>query len=58
MPKIHEGDLKGDRHRFGVVVSKFNGAVTEKLLEGALAVLKEHGVREEDIEIAKVPGAF
>jgi len=58
MAKIHEGDLKGNRHRFGVVVSKFNEKVTGKLLEGALAVLKEHGVREDDIVIAKVPGAF
>jgi len=58
MAKIHEGALKGDRHRFGVVVSKFNEKVTEKLLEGALAVLKKHGVRDEDIRIAKVPGAF
>ncbi len=58
MINIHEGGLNGDRHRFGVVVGKFNEKVTEKLLEGALAVLKEHGVREEDIKIAKVPGAF
>jgi len=58
MAKIHEGPLKGDRHRFGVVVSKFNEKVTEKLLEGALAVLKKHGVKDEDIKIAKVPGAF
>lgn len=58
MAKIHEGNLKGDRHRFGVVVSKFNDKVTEKLLEGALAALKEHAVRDEDVKIAKVPGAF
>ncbi|MBI3610111.1 MAG: 6,7-dimethyl-8-ribityllumazine synthase [Nitrospirae bacterium] len=58
MIKIHEGDLKSDHRRFGVVVSKFNGEVTEKLLEGALAALRKHGVREKDIEIARVPGAF
>jgi 6,7-dimethyl-8-ribityllumazine synthase len=58
MVKTHEADLKGDRRRFGVVVSRFNGEVTERLLEGALAVLRKHGVRDDDIEIAKVPGAF
>jgi len=58
MVKIHEGRLKGDRHRFGIVVSKFNPEVTAKLLEGALRNLRKRGVREEDIEIAKVPGAF
>lgn len=58
MVRIREGGLQGEHHRIGIVVSKFNGEVTERLLKGALAVLKKHGVREEDIEITKVPGAF
>jgi 6,7-dimethyl-8-ribityllumazine synthase len=58
MVKVHEGRLKGDRHRFGIVISKFNREVTSKLLEGALKSLRKHGVKEEDIEIAEVPGAF
>ena len=58
MVKIHSGRLKGDGHRFGIVVSKFNRRATAKLLEGALKSLRKHGVKEEDIEIAEVPGAF
>jgi len=58
MVKIHAGRLKGDRHRFGIVISKFNRKVTALLLGGALKSLRKHGVREEDIEIAEVPGAF
>lgn len=58
MVKIYEGSLDGERERFGIVVSKFNGDVTDKLLVSALGVLRSHGVREEDIEITRVPGAF
>ena len=56
--RSYEGVLKGDRLRFGVVVGKFNGEVTERLLEGAVAALLKHGVQEKDVEIVKVPGAF
>ncbi|HTN44006.1 MAG TPA: 6,7-dimethyl-8-ribityllumazine synthase [Nitrospiria bacterium] len=58
MVKVHGGRLRGGRHRFGIVISKFNHEVTSKLLEGALTSLRKHGVKEEDIEIAEVPGAF
>jgi len=58
MVKVHSGRLKSDRHRFGIVISKFNRKVTAKLLEGALKSLRKHGVKDEDIEIAEVPGAF
>jgi 6,7-dimethyl-8-ribityllumazine synthase len=58
MVKIYEGSLEGGRERFGIVVSKFNGDMTDRLLESALGVLRSHGVREKDIEIARVPGAF
>jgi 6,7-dimethyl-8-ribityllumazine synthase len=58
MVKIYEGNLEGGRERFGIVVSKFNADVTDRLLEGALGALRSHGVREENIEIARVPGAF
>ncbi len=56
--KVSEGDPKGNGLKIGVVVSKFNESVTGKLLDGALAVLREGGVRDEDIHIVKVPGAF
>jgi 6,7-dimethyl-8-ribityllumazine synthase len=44
--------------RFGVVVSQFNGLVTERLQAGAIDSLCRHGVREEDIDVVQVPGAF
>jgi 6,7-dimethyl-8-ribityllumazine synthase len=44
--------------RFGVVVSRFNSAVTDKLLEGALDALKRAQVADADIEVVRVPGAF
>ena len=48
----------GAGKRFGIVVARFNHFVTEPLLEGALAALKDYGVRQEDITIARVPGTF
>ncbi|MDI6605112.1 6,7-dimethyl-8-ribityllumazine synthase [Aceticella autotrophica] len=56
--KIYEGKLIGEEKKFGIVVSRFNEFITNKLLEGALDALKRHGVKEEDIEIAWTPGAF
>jgi 6,7-dimethyl-8-ribityllumazine synthase len=58
MPKILEGQLIGKGKRFGIVVSRFNDFITEKLLGGALDALARTGVKEEDIHIVKVPGAF
>ncbi len=55
---ILEGAPTGARRSVGVVVSRFNGAVTSKLLEGALAELDEAGVAREAITIMPVPGAF
>lgn len=56
--KVFEGKLIGQGLRFGIVVSRFNEFITNRLLSGALDALKRHGVREEDIEVAWVPGAF
>lgn len=53
-----EGTLDASGLRFGIVVSKFNEFVTERLLAGALEVLHKAGAESETIEIAKVPGAF
>ncbi|HDD45387.1 MAG TPA: 6,7-dimethyl-8-ribityllumazine synthase [Candidatus Desulfofervidus auxilii] len=58
MPKIWEGDLLASGLRFGIVVSRFNEFMTQRLLEGALDALIRHGAKEEDIEIVRVPGAF
>jgi len=56
--KCFEGMLLGKGLKFGLVVSRFNEFITNKLLEGALDALKRHGVDENDIEVALVPGSF
>lgn len=58
MPKVYEGRLIGEGLRFALVVGRFNEFITHKLLAGALDALYRHGVREEDIEVAWVPGSF
>lgn len=56
--KILEGYFDGRELKFAIVVSRFNVFITQKLLEGALDVLKRHHVSEEQIYVAWVPGAF
>jgi len=58
MSKRFEGMLQGKGLKFGVVASRFNEFFTKKLLEGAQDALLRHGVNEEDIEVAWVPGSF
>ncbi len=58
MNKHFEGMLLGKGLKFGVVVSRFNEFFTKKLLEGAQDALLRHGVSEDDIDIAWVPGSF
>lgn len=48
----------GQGLRFGLVAGRFNEFITNKLLSGALDALNRHGVLDEDIEVAWVPGAF
>lgn len=56
--KIFEGKLVSQNIRIGIVASRFNEFITAKLLSGAYDGLKRHGVLEEDIHTAWVPGAF
>ena len=58
MGKNFEGVLLGKGLKFGLVASRFNEFITKELLEGAQDALLRHGVNEEDIEIAWVPGSF
>lgn len=58
MVNIIEGKLSGAGLKFGIVVSRFNSFITERLQDGAIDALVRHGVKENDIDIAKVPGAF
>ena len=58
MARVIEGKLWGEGFRFGIVISRFNGFITERLLEGAIDGLARHGVRDDDIDVLRVPGAF
>lgn len=58
MVDVREGALDGRGLRLAVVASRFNSAVTERLLAGALDGLREHGVAEEATRVVRVPGAF
>ena len=57
-PRVVVGALDGRGLRIGVVVSRFNDFISERLLQGALDCLLRHGVAEGDITVAQVPGAF
>ena len=52
------GGLEGQGLKIGIIVSRFNGRVTSRLLEGARAALATHGVDDQDITVASVPGSF
>lgn len=56
--KTFEGNLVAEGLRFAVIVGRFNEFIGGKLLSGALDALKRHGVEDNSIEIAWVPGAF
>ena len=58
MSNLFEGVLLGKELKFGMVVSRFNEFITKKLLEGAQDALLRHGVSDQDIDIAWVPGSF
>jgi 6,7-dimethyl-8-ribityllumazine synthase len=56
--QIFQGKLIGDNQKIGVIVTRFNEFITNKLLSGCLDTLTRHGVDSENIDIAWVPGAF
>lgn len=58
MSRVYEGKLIGEGLRIGVVASRFNELVVKKLVEGATDALIRHGVSDENVEFAWVPGAF
>lgn len=53
-----EGNLQGGGRKIGIIVSRFNSFISEKLLEGAIDTLVRSGVDTGDIAVARVPGAF
>ncbi len=58
MPKVIQGRLVAEGKRFGLVVSRFNEFITNKLLGGAVDALTRHGVKDDEIEVVWVPGSF
>ncbi len=58
MNKYFEGALLGEGLKFGLVISRFNQFITGRLLEGAQDALLRHGVSQENMDIAWVPGSF
>ena len=58
MPRHLQADPNGDGLRIGIALARFNRAVTDRLLAGALEALAAHGVADDAIDVASVPGAF
>ncbi|MFZ2053776.1 MAG: 6,7-dimethyl-8-ribityllumazine synthase [Candidatus Aminicenantales bacterium] len=56
--EIYQGKLQAKGFKIGIVVSRFNNFVSERLLEGALDALTKLGATETDISVFKVPGSF
>jgi 6,7-dimethyl-8-ribityllumazine synthase len=59
MPNIFEGTATArEADRFAIVVSRYNHAITDKLLQGALRTWRERGVPDDAIDVARVPGGW
>ena len=56
--KILEGNLVANGAKIAIIASRFNEFITSKLISGAVDGLKRHGVSDDDISLAWVPGAF
>ena len=53
-----QGGMNGEGLRVAIVVATFNEFITSKLLDGAQAALARHGVHNDDVSVASVPGSF
>lgn len=53
-----EGHLIAEGKRFGIVLARFNDFITDRLLGGAMDALQRSGASADDIDVARVPGAF
>lgn len=58
MTHVFEGTLVSEGLKYAIVVGRFNEFITSKLLGGALDALKRHGVKDDEVAVAWVPGAF
>ena len=58
-PRVYEGFLhKASKFKFGIVASRFNSTLVDRLIEGALDCLNRHGVPKENVILLRVPGAW
>ncbi len=53
-----EGSFLGEGLKIGIIASRFNSTLVDRLVEGAYDALKRHGVKEEHVKLVKVPGAW
>ncbi len=58
MPNIIEAGLVAKGKRFGIIASRFNDFITDRLVGGAIDALTRSGAQDADIDLVKVPGAF
>jgi 6,7-dimethyl-8-ribityllumazine synthase len=58
VPRVFEGNLNPPAGSLAIVVARYNESITRNLLAGALAALAEHGVSDQTIDVAWVPGAW
>ena len=56
--KIYQGKLQAKGLKIGLIVSRFNQFISDRLLEGALDALQKLGAEDKDLSIYKVPGSF
>ena len=56
--KEYSAELTSVGKKYAVVVARFNHFITDRLVEGCLDTLKRHEVKDEEIELVRVPGAF
>jgi len=58
MTNVYEGMLDAKGLKFGIVSSRFNSFITEKLVEGAVDTIVRHNASENDIDLIRVPGSY
>ena len=58
MPNVFESERRAAPGRYAIVVSRYNESVTRKLLDGAVDTLTSHGVPDDAMDVAWVPGAW
>ncbi|MGB9429752.1 MAG: 6,7-dimethyl-8-ribityllumazine synthase [Gammaproteobacteria bacterium] len=57
-PRVIQGDSAAKGVRVAIVAARFNGFVVDKLVSAALETVRAHGIREENLTLVRVPGAF